>query len=231
MDQCFKRNTMQKKIQLIAFVLFISSLNVFGQVYEVIEKEAANIFLMSDDSKLSISFENLKSVLFSDFDKTDLERTHKVLSESIDSLRNCFTLLKSESENVSVDSALFLFNNWYLQLSNTFYDYCKENFFSSPKTKILLFSTSMSCYCTLEMCKNQLIDILNFVKKNGNQYDYWIVDSYEHNELQLKYETYFAPSVIVFGSNNEVLFKIEYDEKMIENLAVRLFGLNGNKKG
>ena len=74
------------------------------------------------------------------------------------------------------------------------------------------------------MCKNQLIDILNFVKENNGEYDYWIVDSYEHNELQLKYLTYFAPSVLVLDKNNEVLYKIEYEEKMIEQLEALLNG-------
>ncbi|MFZ1798866.1 MAG: hypothetical protein WAU24_03300, partial [Chitinophagaceae bacterium] len=121
--------------------------------------------------------------------------------------------------------ALVLFNQWYLDLSNTFYNYADEKFFSSNKVKILFFSASMSCQCTLEMCKKQTIEILTLVKEKN--LDYWIVDSYEHNDLQIKYETFFAPSLIVFDSDNKVLHKIEYDEKMLEHLTMFLNGYKG----
>ena len=75
----------------------------------------------------------------------------------------------------------------------------------------------MSCQCTLEMCKKQTIEILNLAKENN--LDYWIIDSYEHNELQIKYETLFAPSLIIFDGKNKVLYKIEYQENMIEKLT------------
>ncbi len=75
----------------------------------------------------------------------------------------------------------------------------------------------MSCYCTLEMCKKQAIEILNLAKEKN--LDYWIIDSYEHNELQIKYETLFAPSVVVFDERNKVLLKIEYDENLLPKLS------------
>ena len=92
-----------------------------------------------------------------------------------------------------------------------------KNSFHLTKQKLLFFSASMSCHCTLEMCKKQTIEILNLAKEKN--LDYWIVDSYEHNELQIKYETLFAPSVVVFDANNNVLHKIEYDEKMLIKLS------------
>jgi len=36
--------------------------------------------------------------------------------------------------------------------------------------------------------------------------------------LQIKYETLFAPSVIVFDGNNKVIYRIEYEEKMLSLL-------------
>lgn len=216
--------------KVFVLVLAICSVNIFGQVWKSIEKESANYFLtLNNHSKSKIEFEKLKSALQAEIDSNEFENKYKVSRHDFNSLINHFSLLESEAENISADSALFLFNQWYLQLSNTFYDCQKEKFFSSPKTKILLFSASMSCYCTLEMCKNQTIDILNFSKENNDKYDYWVVDSYEHNEMQKKYETYFAPSVLVFNSNNEVLHKIEYKEKMIEILAELLNGIKDNK--
>ena len=75
----------------------------------------------------------------------------------------------------------------------------------------------MSCQCTLDMCRKQTVEILNLAKEKD--LDYWIVDSYEHNELQIKYETLFAPAVVVFDNSGNVLGKIEYDEKMIDLLS------------
>lgn len=220
---------MKTKFYLIAFTLLICSINVFGQIYESIKKEAASVLLSENNHKEKIDLEKLKAFLFSDIDNTDLERTYKVSAKDYDSLKNHFTLSETESKNISVDSAVFLFNQWYLHFSNTFYDYCKQKYFSSTKTKIILFSASISCYCTLEMCKNQTIDIMKFIKENNDKYDYWIVDSYWHNELQIEYETFFAPSVLVFDKNNAILLKIEYENDMIEKLAEFLNGKNETK--
>jgi hypothetical protein len=200
---------MFEKIKYIFFLLILSSGLTFAQLYESLENEAVDV-LLSLAAGTSVSKDkiaNLKEILHSD------------PSVNSDSLINHLAEFKLELNNISTDSALVLFNQWYLHLSNTFYDYSKEKFFSSQKTKIILFSTSMSCYCTLEMAQNQTVDIIKFVKENNEEYDYWIIDSFEHNELQIEYLTLFAPSVIVFNENNEVLYKIEYEEKMIAQLT------------
>jgi len=206
-----------KKLFLI-FLLLISS-NGFAQLYESIETEAANLLLDLSSHKFlsSKDFEGLKVILKDAVSSNDLETKYQVSLQDVDSLREHFQLFLSELDKISTDSALVLFNQWYLHFSSTFYNYADEKFFSSNKTKILFFSASMSCRCTLEMCKKQTIEILNLAREK--KLDYWIVDSYEHNDLQIKYETFFAPSLIVFDSNNKVLHKIEYDEKMITLLT------------
>ena len=208
---------------LILFSVFLS-VNVYAQNLLAIERQAAEIFLLlSGNHQLpSDEINNLKSILNYSSIREELEEKYKISKERYDKLKIRLDCFESEMNRVSADSALVLFNIWYLNYCNTFYEYLTEHFFSSPKTKILFFSTSMSCHCTLEMCKNQLIDILKFIKEN--EYDYLVVDSYEDDELQIKYETLFAPSVIVLGSKNEVLHKIEYDEKMIDKLKTFLKG-------
>jgi hypothetical protein len=67
------------------------------------------------------------------------------------------------------------------------------------------------------MCRKQTIETLNLAKEMN--LDYWIVDSYEHSELQIKYETLFAPAVVVLDGRNEVLLKIEYDENLLSKLS------------
>ncbi|MBE0539276.1 MAG: hypothetical protein IH620_06155 [Ignavibacterium sp.] len=216
---------MMLNFKFLVFVFIAVSINTYSQVYESIEKSATEYFisLSNKDSDVDSDLSKLKEILFRNFDKTELESKYQTSINDFDSLKNHFNEYESTVKNISKDSALVLFNQWYLHFSNTFYNYADEKFFSSNKTKILFFSASMSCQCTLEMCKKQTIEILNLAKEMN--LDYWIVDSYEHNDLQIKYETFFAPSLIVFDSNNNVLYKIEYDEKMI----VSLFGYFNNE--
>jgi len=210
---------MMLKFKWFVFVLVVSSTNLFAQFYEAIEKNAVNYFtsLADDNSKSEIEFEKLKTALYSDIDKETIEKTYQVSKHGLDGLKNHFDEYESSIKSISSDSALVLFNQWYLHFSNTFYNYADEKFFSSNKTKILFFSASMSCQCTLEMCRKQALEILTIAKEKN--LEYWIVDSYEHNELQIKFETFFAPSLIVFDGDNEVMKKIEYDEKLITQLT------------
>jgi len=210
---------MTLNFRLLVFVFFAVSINIYSQVYESIEKTAAQYFvnLSTKDSKSDDDLLKLKEMLFRNYDKAELESKYEVSINNFDSLKNNFNKYESTIKNISKDSALVLFNQWYLHLSNTFYKYANEKFFSSSKTKILFFSASMSCYCTLEMCKKQTIEIFNLTKEEN--LDYWIVDSYEHNDLQIKYETLFAPSVILFDKSNNVINKIEYDENLLPKLS------------
>ena len=83
----------------------------------------------------------------------------------------------------------------------------------------------MSCHCTLEMCKKQLIEILKLKRETVDSYSFLVVDSYWSNDLQLKYETFFAPAVLVFNQSNELILKIEYEEEMLERLTAVLSGM------
>ncbi len=200
------------KIKYFFFLLALSSGLTFAQLYESLEKEAVDVLLSlaAGNSISQDDITNLKVILFSDS------------TENLDSLQHQLIQFESESKNISSDSALVLFNLWYLHLNNTFYKYSKEKFFKSPKTKIMLFSISMSCYCTLELCKEQTIDLLNFIKEKANKYDYLVIDSFEHHELQIEYSTFFAPLVIIFNGRNKVVHKIIYDRKMITQLTNHL---------
>jgi hypothetical protein len=207
------------KFYLVVLVVIAVSVNAYSQVFESIENAAAQYFinLSNKSSDADDDLISLKDLLFQSYDKIEFENKYQTSINQFDSLKNHFNEYESSIKNISKDSALVLFHQWYLHFSNTFYNYTDEKFFSSNKTKILFFSASMSCQCTLEMCKKQTIEILNLAKEKS--LDYWIVDSFEHNELQIKYETLFAPSVIIFNANNNVLHKIEYDENLLSKLS------------
>ncbi|MCW8996208.1 MAG: hypothetical protein OQK77_10395 [Psychromonas sp.] len=214
------------KITFHIILLLFSTSIINTQYFDSVEKESERILVsLSDgDSDNSTDLTELKNLLSSDFENDVSESITLINQQSIDSLRNHLTEFESKLKNISTDSAFVLFNEWYLHFQNIFYEYLKEKFFSSDKTKILFFSTSMSCHCTLEMCKKQLVEILKLKRETGDSYSFLVVDSYWNNELQLKYGTYFAPSVLVFDQSNELILKIEYEEEMIEQLTAYLSG-------
>jgi len=209
------------KITSALIILLVNSGIANGQFFESVEKKAERILIsLSDDKSVNpSSLTELNSLLSSAAAKDLDEYFSQVNKYSIDSLKNHLTEFESELKSISTDSAFVLFNDWYLHFQNIFYEYSKEKFFSSPKQKILFFSTSMSCYCTLKLSREQTVQLIKYVAENNDKYDYWIIDSFWYNELQIEHLTLFAPSVIVFNANNEVLFKIEYEEKMIAQLT------------
>lgn len=215
---------MQIIIRKVSLALLICSISLYAQHFESVEKETERILvsLSEADSLNPSDLDELKNLFSSDIRKQVSEIPLEINQQSIDSLKNHLDEFESELKNISTDSAFVLFNDWYLHFQNIFYEYSKQKFFSSHKQKILLFSTSMSCYCTLKMSREQTVELLKFIDENNDNYDYWIIDSYWYNELQIEHMTLFAPSVIVFNGNNEVLHKIEYEEKMIDELKYLL---------
>ena len=215
------------KITSALFILLLNSGNANAQFFESVYKKAERILIsLSDGDSINPSaLTELKNLLSSEIGIELSESFEDINQKSSDSLANHLIEFESELKNISTDSAFVLFNDWYLHFQNIFYEYSKEKFFSSPKQKILFFSTSMSCYCTLKMSREQTVDLLKYVAENSDKYDYWIIDSYWHNELQIEYETLFAPSVIAFDSNNQVLYKIEHEEKMLSLLSDYLLSI------
>ncbi len=231
---------MQIKILLLGLTIFFTT-NLKAQLYETLENNAAELLISLSEQNPNYlkDIEKLKSILFTAQNADELKKMYSITLTEFDSLKNHFLEFEKELKDISIDSALVLFNYWYLHFSNLFYNYADEKCFLSEATKIILFSTSMSCACTLEMARNQALDLLKFRReiadklndKNENLY-FWIIDSYEHNELQIRYETLFAPSVIVLDRNNELLWKIEYEEDMLEKLTTFInnnFKSNGKK--
>jgi len=158
---------MMLKFKWFVFILLVSSTNLCAQFYEAIGKNAVNYFtsLADDNFKSEIEFEKLKTAVYSDIDINALENTYQTKKHEFDSLKIHFNEYESTLKNISKDSALVLFNQWYLHFSNTFYNYADEKFFSSNKNKILFFSVSVSCQCTLDMCIKQTVEILNLAKE------------------------------------------------------------------
>ncbi len=211
---------MALKILLCLFCCAYHSMNVYAQLPEKIEAKSADVYLSFVKNK-SLPLDDLdllNSILNTSNKPGELEEKYFITENAFDSLKAHFQNYQTIIKSISTDSSLVLFNYWYLHYSTTFYEYNKQKFYSVETPKIILFSTSMSCHCTLEMCKNQTVELLDFIRTNNDAYHLWIIDSYEHNELQIEYETLFAPSVVVFDASNNVKTIIEFEEEMIFKL-------------
>lgn len=202
----------------LVLVLVAAFINAYAQIYEPIEEASAGYFinLANKDAGEGDDLLKLKAVLVKNYDQKELESGYGVSQADFEILKNHFYEYEAAIKNISEDSALVLFNQWYLHLSNTFYEYSRKRFFSTEKEKIIFFSASLSCQCTLELCKKQTIETLNLVRTKNLVY--WIVDSYQHNDLQIEYETFFAPSLILFSALNVVRLKMEYEENLLFKL-------------
>ena len=218
---------MTLRYYLVLLSLFFYSNLLFSQQLNEVENKVENIILSLSGEKLfpDGDFNYLKNFFSEDTNSTILRTKYQITSTSFDSLKQHLDEFGIERENVSADSALTLFITLYLHFQRTFYKHSKQNFFGSPKTKILFLSTSMSCHCTLEMCKKQLVEILKLKREADDSYSFLVVDSYWNNDLQLRYETYFTPAVLVFDESNKLILRIEYEEEMIEQLTEFLSGM------
>lgn len=212
---------MNPKFLFVLLISFIITIPVFTQDADELNNKASAILLTLAQDKIfpENEFNNLKDLLVAGVNEDLLQTKFLTNISSFDSLKSHFAEYENENKGINTDSSLVLFADWYLHLQRTFYKYFKQNFLNASGTKILFFGTSVSCYCTKVMSRNQLIDILNLKKTRGNDFSFLVVDSYWNIDLQLKYEAYFAPSVLVLNSGNELLSLIEYEEKMPEKLS------------
>ncbi|HEU0228465.1 MAG TPA: hypothetical protein VFQ86_12050, partial [Arachidicoccus soli] len=126
---------MMLNFRLIVLVLFAASINAYPQIYEPIEEASARYFINLADKDTGKGDEllKLKAVLLNNYDQKELESGYGVSQADFEILKNHFYEYEAAIKNISEDSALVLFNQWYLHLSNTFYEYSRKRFFSTEK--------------------------------------------------------------------------------------------------
>ena len=115
----------------------------------------------------------------------------------VDTLKKVFRIVNNEFNS--------LFGNYFLDELN-----------ESSKKKIIVFSTSASCECTLEMCYQQESEIQKLLKANPDLYNYAVVDCFTNFDLQSKYEVGFIPVVLILESNNKEVKRFVREENVNE---------------
>lgn len=118
---------------------------------------------------------------------------------AVDTLKKVFRVVNNEFNT--------LFGNYFLdELKN------------SSKKKIIFFSTSMSCECTLEMCYRQESEIQKLQKENPGLFDYAVVNCFTNFDLQSKYEVGFIPMVLVMDERGKEVKRFVREENLYSKL-------------
>ena len=143
-------------------------------------------------------------------DKTDnLIKSFKAFEKfyrskpEVDTLKKVFRVVNNEFNS--------LFGNYFLDKLN-----------KSSKKKVILFSTSMSCECTLEMCYKQEAEIQKLQKENVGLFDFAVVDFFTNFDLQSKYEVGFIPVVLVLDEKGKEVKRFVREENLYSKLNEHL---------
>jgi len=120
--------------------------------------------------------------------------------------------------NLSVDSLQSLFREIAITFEFTFCDYFHDQAKESFMKKIFLFSTSVSCECTLKMCGEYLEALYSSQRHYGKGLDIVVVDTFHKTDLKDRYKIEFIPTLIVLDENNNELQRFVRDERIGEKL-------------
>ncbi len=197
----------------------ISQINI--SLYESTLPEDTAVFHLSHSLKILYDKKEIDQRINSSKDYK------KALQKLIDSYK-VFEQLYSVKPNA--DTLKKTFRDVNNNFNSVFGHYFLKELKNSTKQKIICFSTSMSCECTLEMSYQQECEIQKLQKENPDLFEYAVVDSYSNYDLQNEYEIGFIPAVVVLNSNNKEVKRFVRDENLYSELNKYLMeNKNGNK--
>ncbi len=108
------------------------------------------------------------------------------------------------------------------KFNSLFGNYFFDELDKSSKKKVILFSTSMSCECTLEMCYKHEAEIQKIQKEKPDLFDYAVVDCFTNYDLQSKYEVGFIPVVVICNSKNNEVKRFMREENLYDKIKAAL---------
>lgn len=97
----------------------------------------------------------------------------------------------------------------------------------SDRAKIILFTTSMSCECTLKMCGEYVKVLQKFRDLYREEIDFEVIDSYADEKSSNKYQISFVPTIIFLDKENKEVKRIvreEDVEKELNNILQTFLG-------
>lgn len=121
--------------------------------------------------------------------------------------------------DLSADSLRAIFREIAESFEYTFCDYFHSQARMSHVKKVLLFSVSISCECTLKMCGEHLDALYALKRHYGNKVSILAVDTFHNTDLKDRYMIEYSPTLVVLDENNNEVQRFVRDELNTEKLA------------
>jgi len=134
----------------------------------------------------------------------------------LDSLMERFEKLYSTP--LGVDTLRSAIKDLRQSFMNAFAEHFYATGMISKTKKVILFSTSVSCECTLKMCEEQELALYSLQSSNHSRLTVIVVDAFHHYNLQKKHGVAFLPTVIVLDEVNKELTRMERGEQITEKI-------------
>ena len=187
----------------------------FAQInISFLENNTPDKSLVNELEKLLTELKNDKILLNSI--NADKEHQNKI-EQLIKSFKTFEEFFRSIPEVDTLKKVFRFVNN---EFNSQFGNYLLDELKKSSRKKIILFSTSMSCECTLEMCCKQEAEIQKLLKENPDLFDYAVVDCFTNFDLQSKYEVEFIPTVFVLDEKDKEIKRFVREEFGIEKIIL-----------
>lgn len=120
--------------------------------------------------------------------------------------------------NENRDTCLNVLKSFRMKFNTLFGSIALTKVIESHKLKVLLFSTSVSCECTLKACARQEDEIQKLYEELSGKFEYAVIDGFTDSELLWRYGAAFLPTVIVLDEHNRELIVFEMGDSVYDKL-------------
>ncbi len=200
--------------------------NYSSALYERMRTIISEINIELNNNKLprKSDISRLNKLIYSINKTENLEENKKQDVDYIIKVNELFNSFKTFNiafkKRIEVDSLKKIFRNVNSKFNSIAGNYFYKKVIKSTKMKIIFFSTSMSCECTLDMCYQQESEIQKLYKNNFNKFEYATIDCFGNFELMSEYGIGYIPVAIIADSNNNEIKRFERDENLFNNLLI-----------
>jgi hypothetical protein len=122
------------------------------------------------------------------------------------------------AENINMDILLQVMN----ELSDEFYKAYGEEIYikitSSGSTQFILFTTTMSCECTIQMCRDYEKALYRILDQTDGS-EFVLIDTYSNNSLTNKFNISFVPVLVILERTGIEQARYTREENISEILS------------
>jgi hypothetical protein len=189
-------------------ILFLFSVTAAGGDLLRIKEDikAIKLLLLNDQNPSAELIDNIQKELI------NLPHGSKILIEKFDTLKDLL------SDNAGTDTLINIIN----EASDEFYKIYGEDIYNkiipANRKKFILFTTSVSCECTIQMCRDYENAIYKSLRNRDNGLEFVFIDSFFNNSLTDKFNISFVPVLIILDESGTELTRFTREENILEIL-------------